>query len=156
MQNANKGVSKAFDASTYRVGIVVAQFNADITDQMLASALAATKDFKLNEKKITIHRVAGSVEIPVTLRALAATNRYDALIALGAVIRGETDHYDYVVKIVTEGVLSVMMQFGIPVGFGVLTCNNLKQAQARVNSGKGALEAALHCAKEIRAISNAK
>ncbi len=141
---------KSFDASKYRIGIVVAQFNSDITEQLLNSALETAKQFKIPAKNITVHRVAGSVEIPVILKMLAETKKYNALAALGAIIRGETDHYDYVAKIVSEGVLRVMLDYGVPVGFGVLTCENVKQAQVRVHSGAGALAAALQCAKIIK------
>ena len=146
-----------FNASKYRVGIVVAQFNADITEKLLASALKAAKQFKMPVKNITVHRVAGSVEIPVVLKAMAETEKFDALVALGAIIRGETDHYDYVAKIVTDGVLEVMIDDQpIPVGFGVLTCNNVAQARSRVGSGAGALSAALHTARIILKIRNGR
>lgn len=152
-----KNTSKAFNAAKYRVGIVVAQFNNDVTEELLSSALETAKKFQISAKNITVHRVAGSVEIPVILKALAETGKYDALVALGAIIRGQTDHYDYVAKIVTEGVLEVMIDDEpMPVGFGVLTCDNRKQAMARTHSGGEALAAALHCAKIIREIRNEK
>jgi 6,7-dimethyl-8-ribityllumazine synthase len=142
-----------FNASKYRIGIVVAQFNADITEQLLESALGEAKKFKIPRNRIMIHRVAGSVEIPVVLKALAQTKKYDALIALGAIIRGETDHYEYVAKMVTEGILEVMIDDKpMPVGFGILTCENLTQAKARLASGAGALAAALQSAQIVRNI----
>lgn len=146
-----------FSARGYRVGIVVAQFNHAITEQLLNSALAEAKAYAITQKNISVYRVAGSVEIPVVLHALAKTKKYDALVALGAVIRGETDHYDYVIKILTEGITEVMLEDeGIPVGFGVLTCENKKQAQARVALGAGALAAAVHSARLIRLIQHGK
>ena len=153
-QRTQKKSLQPFDAQKYRVGIVVAQFNADITEALLASALAMAKKCKVPTKNITICRVAGSVEIPVMLKALAEApppggGRYEALVALGAIIRGDTDHYDYVAKIVTEGVLAVMMDNTTPVGFGVLTCNTPEQAKTRLASGGGAMLAALHCARSI-------
>lgn len=152
-----KNMPEAFNAAKYRVGIVAARFNNDITDELLSSALETAKKFQISAKNITVHRVAGSVEIPVILKALAETGKYDALLALGAIIRGETDHYDYVAKIVTEGVLEVMIDDEpMPVGYGVLTCENREQALARVHSGGEALAAALHCAKIIREIGNGK
>lgn len=152
-QRAQKNNLQPFDASQYRVGIVVADFNADITGELLASALKKAKEFKIPTKNITVCRVAGSVEIPVILKALAETKKYDALVALGVIIRGETDHYDYVAKVVTEGVLAVMMEYGIPVGFGVLTCENIEQTQTRLGSGGGALAAAVQNAKLIQEIN---
>ena len=156
MQRTNRGALEVFDASNYRIAIVVAQFNADITEQLLASAQAGAKQFKIPAKNIVVYRVAGSVEIPAVLKALAATKKFDALVALGAIIRGETDHYDYVAKIVTEGVLAVMMESGLPIGFGVLTCNNIAQAKVRVSSGAGAVAAVLRSAKIIREVRNGK
>lgn len=156
MQKANKGTLPPFDASSYKVAIVVAQFNADITGQLLSSALAGAKQFRLPEKNVTVYRVAGSVEMPVVLKALAETKKYNALVALGTIIRGDTDHYDYVAKIVTEGVLAVMMQTGVPVGFGVLTCDTEKQARARGEFGAGALAAALQSARAMSEIADAK
>ncbi len=152
-----KNMPKVFSAAKYRVGIVVAQFNNDITEELLVSALETAKEFSVLAKNITVHRVAGCAEIPVILKALAETKKYDALVALGAIIRGQTDHYDYIAKIVTEGVLEVMIDDEpIPVGFGVLTCDNRKQAVARIHSGGEALAAALHCTKIIREIRNDK
>ena len=159
-QGAQKNKLPPFDASEFRVGIVVAQFNADITDALLESALQAAKQFKIPEKNITIHRVAGSIEIPVILKTLAEHHapgggRYEALVALGAIIRGETDHYEYVAKIVSEGVRQVMLDdIGIPIGFSVLTCDTEAQARARLNIGADALAAALHSAKIIRDVQS--
>ncbi len=149
MQKANQGKLQPFDASKYRVGIVVADFNADVTEKLLASALAKAKEFKIPAKNISVYHVAGSVEIPVVLKALAETKNYDALVSLAAIIRGDTDHYDYVCKIISEGVLAVMLQTGVPVGFGVLTCDNLQQTENRHHVGAGALAAALQSAKII-------
>lgn len=143
-----KSTLKPFDASSYRIGIVVADFNTDITDSLLARARSRAKDFGITAKKIVVHRVAGSVEIPFALKVMADSGRFDALVALGAIIRGETDHYDYVAKMVTEGVLEVMLDDGgIPIGFGVLTCDTQAQAKARLGIGGDALSAALHNAK---------
>ncbi len=139
-----------FDASKYRIGIVVAQFNSGITKQLLDSAEGVATQFKIPAKNITVRHVAGSVEIPVILQAMAKTKRYDALLALGAIIRGETAHFDYVAKMASEGVLRVMLDHGIPIGFGILACFSQEQAQQRVHGGGEALAAALHCAKIIR------
>jgi 6,7-dimethyl-8-ribityllumazine synthase len=150
MKNANKGALEVFDAAKYRVAIVVAEFNAHITAELLQSAFLEAKKYNIAPENVAVYHVSGSVEIPVILRALAETKKFDALVALGAIIRGETDHYEYVASIVSEGVLAAMMQYGVPVGFGVLTCNNEAQAKARVDSGGGAVAAALQNAKIIR------
>ena len=149
-QEVQKGEFEIFDASAYRVGIVSAQFNRDVTDGLLTSALETAEKYGISREKIRVFRVPGSVEIPVILKGLAESKNYDALVALGAVVRGETDHYDYVAKIVSEGVLRVMLDSGIPVGFGVLTCNMKEQALTRAHSGGEAMAAALHSLRILR------
>ena len=150
-QEVQKGEFEIFDASAYLVGIVVAQFNRDVTDGLLVSALEIAEKYGIPREKVGVFRVPGSVEIPVVLKGLAETKKYDALVALGAIIRGETDHYDYVAKIVSEGVLRVMMDYGMPVGFGVLTLENAEQAKERFGVGGGAVEAVVQAVREIRA-----
>lgn len=149
--NVQKGNLKVFDASSYRVGIVVAQFNSDITDPMLDSAIAAAGEYGLGPDSLTTEKVPGSIELPVALQALAQTKRYDCLVAIGSVIRGETVHFDYVNKIASEGILQVSLKYNIPIGFGVVMCENKEQAQARIASGGQALVAALQTAKLLKA-----
>lgn len=150
-QEALRGKFKPFDASHCRVGIVLSEFNRPITRALLQSCRKKLVQYRVPKKNITLCRVAGSVEIPVVLRALADTKTYDCLVALGAVIKGETDHYHYVIKIACEGILEVMAG-GLPVGFGILTCGNLEQARARLGVGGWAAEAALQAARVIKAI----
>ncbi|MDE2031106.1 MAG: 6,7-dimethyl-8-ribityllumazine synthase [Patescibacteria group bacterium] len=148
-QNIAKREFEIFNAKSYHVGIVVGAFNYEVTDKLLESAVEMCHKYSIPDDNIKIYHVAGSVEIPVILKALAG-EKYDCLVALGAIIRGDTPHFDYVAKIVSEGVLQVMMTSGIPVGFGVLTCENIEQAQARLHTGGGAVEAALQSAKIIK------
>ena len=136
-QDAHKGIFESFDAGDYRIGIVAALFNAEISNQLSDSALAKCEAYRISQSNITVHRVAGAIEIPVVLKALAETKKYDCLVALGSIIRGETPHFDYVAKIVSEGTLKIMMDYGIPVGFGVLTCENEAQALARLGRNIG-------------------
>jgi 6,7-dimethyl-8-ribityllumazine synthase len=143
MHQAERREFKKFDASSYKVGIVVAQFNSEITDQLLDNAIEVLGQYKISKENLNIIRVAGCVEIPLVLKKLAESENYNCLIALGAVIRGETSHFDYVAKIVSEGMLRVSLDHGIPIGFGILTTDNQKQAQERVDAGGGAAEAAL-------------
>lgn len=150
MQKAEIANFTPFDASNWRVGIVVAQFNRDITDQLVDSALARAQEYKLDTSNVKIHKVAGSVEIPLILQQFALTKRYDALLALGCVIQGDTPHFDYVCKFVTEGVLRVQLDHNIPVGFGILTCNDLEQARSRQGLGGQFLDAALQQAQAIK------
>lgn len=158
MKNAKLGKFEQFSASKYRVGIVVAEFNADITTGLLLEALRMLNKYGVSEQNIKIIKVPGSVEIPVVLKALAekktgkgkGRGEYDCLIALGAVIRGDTAHFDYVCKMVSEGILRVMMDYNLPVGFGILTVENKKQALARFEIGGWAAEAALQSANIIK------
>ncbi len=152
MQNVEQGKFELFDASSYKVGIVCAQFNQDIMDAVLASAMEACEKYGIKKENLIIKKVPGSVEVPVVLKAFAETKTYDCLVALGAIIRGDTPHFDYVAKIVSEGVLRVMMDYGLPVGFGILTCDNKEQALVRISAGAGAAVAALESAKMIKEI----
>lgn len=137
---------KIFDASRFKVGVVVSRFNQSITDKLLESALTTLREYKIKNKNIKVISVSGSVETPIALQKLAKTKKYDCLVALGAVIKGETDHYTYVCKMAQEGVLRVMLDYSIPIGFGILTVNNLEQAKERVGSGGSAVSAVLELA----------
>src|SRR3989344_1911301 len=139
----NEKIFEPYDASGCHVGIVCAQFNHDITEQILDSALSKLKKYGVTADLITIRAVAGSVEIPIMLQKLAKEKKYECLLAIGAVIKGETDHYRYVCKIVCEGVLRVMLDFSIPIGFAVLTVQNSELAESRVSIGAQAVEAVL-------------
>ena len=150
-QHIPKKEFEVFDAHSYKIGIVVGMFNHEITDKLLESAKEMCAKYALPDEHIRVYHVAGCVEIPVILQALAR-KKYDCLVALGAIIRGDTPHFDYVANIVSEGVKDVMMQYTIPVGFGVLTCENLPQAQVRIHTGGGAVEAALQSAKILKEI----
>lgn len=147
MHEAQRGEFDIFDASAFRVGIVVAQFNWDICGKLLTNAQDMGSAYGIPAGNVDVIKVAGSVEIPLVLQALAETKKYTVLLALGCVIRGETPHFEYVCKIASEGVLRVMLDFSIPIGFGVLTCNTYEQAFARVEMGGAALRAALHSKK---------
>lgn len=148
MQNSIKAEFEKFDASKIKIGIVVAKFNHDITAKMLDSALEMCKNYSIPDENITIKQVAGSVEIPYLLQNLAASQDVDCLVALGVVIRGDTSHYDYVCKMVSEGVMQVMLNYNIPIGFGISTTENHEQAVDRIPNGGGAVEATLQTLKE--------
>lgn len=143
MQNSINEAFTKFDASKIKIGIVVAKFNSDITSKMLDSALAMCHEYKIKEENIFIKYAAGSVEIPYLLQSFAITEEVDCLVALGVVIRGDTTHYDYVCKMVSEGVMDVMLSYHIPVGFGISTTENHQQAVDRIQNGGGAVEASL-------------
>jgi 6,7-dimethyl-8-ribityllumazine synthase len=153
-QNVSKASFKKFNASDRRVGIVAALFNQDIVEGLLASALEKLSDYGVRGENTRVIRVAGSVEIPVVLAAMAKSGKFDCLVALGAVIRGATPHFDYVAKIASEGCLRVMLDYGVPVGFGVLTCEDREQAAERLHVGGEAVEAALQAAYAIKELRN--
>ena len=151
MQNANINKIEIKKVNNLRVGIVKAQFNSDITDAVLQNARNCLKKYGI-EKNIDVFTVFGSVEIPVILKAMADSKKYDLLITVGAIIKGETDHYDFVAKLVCDGVLQVMLANKIPIGFAVLTTPNKKLAEERINIGTHAVEAALNNASILKTI----
>src|SRR4051812_4648232 len=120
-----------------RFAVVAARFNAVIVDALLAGALDALKRHGVADDAIDVARVPGSFEIPLVARRLAATKRYAAVICLGAVIKGDTDHYDHVAGAATSGVAQAALATGVPVIFGVLTCDTLEQAVNRAGGKAG-------------------
>ncbi|MGA8112645.1 MAG: 6,7-dimethyl-8-ribityllumazine synthase [Actinocatenispora sp.] len=143
------------DGTGLRLGIVATRWHHDLTDQMLDRAVAGAKSAGVTD--VTTVRVAGSVEIPVLAQELA--RRCDAVVALGVVIRGETAHFDYVCKSVTEGLTRIALDTGTPVGHGVLTVENLEQAWARAglpdsaeDKGWDATVAVLDAAVSLRSL----
>ncbi len=142
-----KTIEKRSVSKTTKVAIVVSTFNQDITDALLSGAIDLLKN-NITEENITVVRVPGAIEIPLALQQLARTKKFDALVALGAVIYGETDHYHYVCDHVNSGVGRVMLDESIPIGFSVLTVRDSAHAVARAGGAKGnagaeAAEAAL-------------
>ena len=147
MLNAKKGHSKKIDGSKLKIGIVVSKFNDNITKPMFDGSLETLKENKVKVENIKTVWVPGSFEIPLACQRLAETKKFDALVAIGCVIKGETDHFYYICNEVSRGTMDVMLKFDIPIGFGVLTTQNLKQARVRSrgkeNKGREAAEAAL-------------
>ena len=137
-----------------KVAIVVSRFNSFITDRLLDGALDALRRHGVEEKGITVIRVPGSFEIPLGVKR-AAGQKVDAVIALGALIRGGTPHFDYLSAEVTKGVAQVMLETGIPVAFGVLTTDTVEQAIERAgtkagNKGAEAAQSALEMVSLLR------
>jgi 6,7-dimethyl-8-ribityllumazine synthase len=120
-----------------KIAIVVSEFNSLITDKMLEGALQEAKDQGLNDSQILVRRVPGAVELPYAAKLLAETKNFDAVVLLGCVIRGETDHYDYVCDQVSYGTQKVMHKYNLPIIFGILTTHNKEQALDRVGGKKG-------------------
>jgi 6,7-dimethyl-8-ribityllumazine synthase len=122
------------DAQGLKIGIVVSRYNHFITEKLLDGALDGFKSHGGDDDKVTIVRVPGAFEIPLIADKLAASGRYDGLVCLGAVIRGDTPHFDYVCDAVTRGIGAAVEAHKIPIGFGVLTTNDVQQAMERAGA----------------------
>ena len=126
------------NASGMRFGIVVSRFNAVITESLLEAALATLRKHGVEDADVNVVRVPGAFELPLAAQRLAVSpTHYDALIALGCVIRGGTPHFEYVCRACTDGLLQVGLKFDIPVCFGVLTTDTTAQAEARAGGADG-------------------
>jgi 6,7-dimethyl-8-ribityllumazine synthase len=132
-------------ASGLRFGIVVSRFNSFITERLLAAAVDALERAGAAGEDVNVVRVPGAFELPLAAKKLAATGRYDALIAVGCVLRGETTHYDYVCSETARGLQLAQMDSGLPIIFCVLTCDTLEQAidRAGLKGGNKGFEAGL-------------
>jgi 6,7-dimethyl-8-ribityllumazine synthase len=133
------------NAAGLHFGIVVSQFNNFITDRLLAGALDSLDRSGATEKQIEIVRVPGAFEIPIASKKLAATGRFDSIICIGCILRGETSHYDYVASETSRGIQLAQLDSGVPMIFCVLTCDTLEQAidRAGLKSGNKGSEAGL-------------
>ena len=120
-----------------RFGLVVGRFNEFITSRLLSGALDALKRHGVREDDIEVAWVPGAFEIPLAARKMVERRRYDAVICLGAVIRGATPHFDYVAAEVSKGVARVGMETGVPVSFGIITADTLEQAIERAGTKAG-------------------
>lgn len=125
------------DGGGLHVGIVVARFNRSVTAPLLAGALEGLAAHGVKDDDITVAHVPGAFEIPFAAQELARGGRYEALICLGAVIRGDTPHFEYICEEVTRGLGRIVDRQRIPVAFGVLTTNTIEQALARAGEGHG-------------------
>jgi 6,7-dimethyl-8-ribityllumazine synthase len=146
------------DATGLKFGIVVGRFNSFITERLLEGALDAIIRHGGNDADISVARVPGAFEIPLTAKKMVETGKYDAVICLGAVIRGSTPHFDYVASEVSKGIASISMESGFPVIFGVLTTDSIEQAVERAgtkagNKGFEAAVTAIETANLLKAIN---
>jgi 6,7-dimethyl-8-ribityllumazine synthase len=128
------------------VAVVVAKFNGDVTSRLLASALEELERAGVSRDAVTVVPVPGAFELPLATMALAKTRRYACIVALGAVVRGETPHFDYVAGEAASGLQLSALETGVPVAFGVLTTDTVAQAEARVDRGAEAVRTALEMA----------
>lgn len=133
------------EAKGYKFGIIVSRFNSFISERLLEGAIDALIRHGAEDKDICVARVPGAFEIPLAAKKMANGGNYDAVIALGAVIRGSTPHFDYVSSEVTKGVAAVSLDSGLPVVFGVLTVDTIEQAieRAGTKAGNKGFEAAV-------------
>jgi 6,7-dimethyl-8-ribityllumazine synthase len=144
-------------ADGLKFGIVVSRFNEFITKKLLDGAMDALKRHGASEDSISIAWVPGTFEIPITAQKMAASNKYDAVICLGAVIRGSTPHFDYIAGEVTKGIAQVGLSTGVPAIFGVITTDTIEQAIERAgtkvgNKGSDAAAAAIEMANLLRSV----
>jgi len=140
-----------------RIAIVVSRFNYFITEKLLYCALDGFSSHGGAESNLTVVRVPGAFEIPIVADRLAASGKFDALVCLGAVIRGDTPHFDYVCDAVTRGIGDAVKTYKIPIGFGVLTTDNVQQAMDRAgtkdaNKGYEALLVAVEMVNVLRQV----
>lgn len=146
------------DAQGLKIGIVVSRFNNFVTERLLEGALDGLNSHGGVEDNVTVVRVPGAFEIPIVADKLAASGKFDALVCLGAVIRGDTPHFDYVCQAVTQGLGDAVRAYKIPIGFGVLTTDNVQQAMDRAgskdaNKGYEALLVAVEMVNVLRQVS---
>jgi 6,7-dimethyl-8-ribityllumazine synthase len=128
------------------VGVVVSRFNGGVTNRMLRSALDALVEAGVSQDGITVVPVPGAFELPLAAMALAKTRRYACIVALGAIVRGETAHFEYVAAECASGLQLAGIETGVPVAFGVLTVDDVEQAEARIEKAAEAVRSALEMA----------
>ncbi|MGD8483946.1 MAG: 6,7-dimethyl-8-ribityllumazine synthase [Thioalkalispiraceae bacterium] len=139
-----------------RFGIVITRWNSFVVENLLAGALDALKRHGADENDIEVVYVPGAFEIPLLVKKMAASKKYDAIITLGAVIRGGTPHFEYVAGECVKGMASAMMQYEVPVAFGVLTVDTIEQAieRAGTKAGNKGEEAALSAIEMVNLLRN--
>lgn len=151
-------VQGVLDARGCRFGIVISRFNSFISDRLLSGALDALNRHGAAEDDVTIAWVPGSFEIPLTAKKMAGSGKFDAVVCLGALIRGETPHFDHLASTVTKSLGALGLEAGVPVIYGVLTCNTMEQAIERAglksgNRGFDAAMAAIEMVQVLRQVS---
>jgi 6,7-dimethyl-8-ribityllumazine synthase len=146
-------IAPRFEGTGLRVGIAMARFSAEIGEGLLSACTAALRKHGVRDADVLIVTVPGALELPLILQKMALSRRFDALVALGAVIRGETYHFEIVSNESASGITGVQLDTGIPVANGVLTCDSDEQAEARMQQkGAECAEAAIEMANLMRGI----
>ena len=156
----SRKIAGSLNGEGLRVGIVVAEFNDFITSRLLEGAVSGLEAHGVRDDDVTIASVPGSFEIPLVAKKMSESGQHDAVICLGAVIRGETDHYNFVAGEAAKGIANASVSTGVPVIFGVLTTDTVEQAINRAggkqgNNGYGAAVAAVRMANLVRSIDTA-
>lgn len=134
---AEKTLEGTLSASKLKIGIVVSRWNEFVTRALLDGAIDTLRRQGADAAAITVAWVPGSFEIPLAVQAMAQSGKYDAIVALGCIIRGATTHYDHIASAVTGGIANVMLATGVPISFGVVTTENIEQAIERAGSKAG-------------------
>ena len=135
--SAGRSIEGRPDGRGRRVAVVCSRFNDEVTSRLLDGAVTALRGAGVREQDLLVVHVPGAFELPLTARRLAQSAQWDAVVALGAVIRGGTDHYDHVCRAATDGLLRAGLDSDVPVLFGVLTCDNEEQALTRAGGAHG-------------------
>jgi 6,7-dimethyl-8-ribityllumazine synthase len=153
-----KFIEGNLDAKGLTFGIVVSRFNSFICERLLEGAIDALVRHGANEADITVARIPGAFEIPLAAKSMATSLKFDAIICLGAVIRGSTPHFDYVASEVSKGVASVSLESGLPIAFGVLTTDTIEQAveRAGTKAGNKGFEAAVTAIETVNVLKAMK
>jgi 6,7-dimethyl-8-ribityllumazine synthase len=133
----NQSFDAELSAAGFRFAIVVSRFNSFVTDPLLAGALDALKQSGVGAEDVDVVRVPGAWELPIAARTIAALKKHDAIICLGAVIKGDTPHFDYVAGEAARGIADASEETGVPMAFGVLTTNTAEQAAERAGGKSG-------------------
>ncbi|MDO8461599.1 MAG: 6,7-dimethyl-8-ribityllumazine synthase [Deltaproteobacteria bacterium] len=152
MQRSSPKKTILLSAKNFRFGLVVSTFNREIGLRLEKGARHFLEERGAEKSNIQTFFVPGAFEIPLLLKKLAESGKYDALVALGVVIRGETAHFDYVAGEASRGIAQVAYDFGLPVGFGLLTTENKKQALDRGDKGEEAASAALEMIHQLKKV----
>ena len=134
-----------FLGEKYKIAIVLSRFNSTLSERLLEGALDCLLRHNVRKENITVVKVPGAFEIPITLEKLAQAKKFDGLIALGCLIRGATPHFDFIASQATKGILEVSLKYSIPITYGLITADTLEQAleRAGTKAGNKGFEAAL-------------
>ena len=132
-----RNAQKPPDCTGKRFGLVAARFYYDVSEELIDGARRALRDCHVGDDDVDLYEVPGCFEIPLACRNLIETRHFDGLVALGAVVRGATSHFEYVAGECARGIMDVQLATGIPIGFGILTTDTLEQAEERANPKRG-------------------